>query len=618
MRLGNLFNVKNGLLVTAMCAVLAQASQVDLMIGSRGYGLGGAYVAIADDPSAGYWNPAGLSYQTNISLMESNWIFQDVTNLNTNYLSAVVPVQKAGVFSAGWLLTSMKLEQGWDSVANAPASTTRASEGTVSLSYGRQICRDLLFLEQPSIGLTINRFYYSVSEYGGSGLGLDIGLLTRLPFGFSLGLMARNIVADVKGETIDPEFRCGVGYTAIVNGMHRIVADVDAAFKLARDYERSLGVNSNLKAFCGLEYTLLYKQFEFAVRCGGNGMAYNSLNSYGLAFGAGIAFSGYSFQYAYKGAANNDLSIGGEHRLSLVLNLTDFYRKTRIASDKVPPVVTLNGDSVVTMSTRAGLFADPGATAHDDIGGNLTKSISVSGQVNAAVPGTYFVVYAVTDEAGNRASAVRRVIVEAADTVAPVITLRGDSMITVARGEQYVELGATAIDNRDGRLTNVSVSGAVDAKTVGTYALAYSVADKAGNVATRLRSVRVIPWLFKHFNVPSQQPLNSIDTTFARITVAGLGPDLSKVANLKMKWKLDGQKLDVFDFNLKTMEGKGKKAHPAKLQEKFIQNFDRKEPTLVLKETGIENFDGEYYTTKTDSGFVLVKNDGNSAIVFKP
>ena len=193
MRPENLLNVKNGLLITAVCAVLAQASQVDLMIGSRGYGLGGAYVAIADDPSAGYWNPAGLSYQTNISLMESNWIFQDVTNLNTNYLSAVAPVQKVGVFSAGWLLTSMKLEQGWDSVANAPASTTRASEGTVSLSYGGQICRDLLFLEQPSIGLTINRFYYSASDYGGSGLGLDIGLLTRLPFGFSLGLMAKDL-----------------------------------------------------------------------------------------------------------------------------------------------------------------------------------------------------------------------------------------------------------------------------------------------------------------------------------------------------------------------------------------------------------------------------------------
>ncbi|HUI91628.1 MAG TPA: PorV/PorQ family protein [Chitinivibrionales bacterium] len=618
MRLGKSFMMKAGLSLAAACAALVHASQVDLMIGSRGYGLGGAYVAIADDPSAGYWNPAGLSYQANVSLMESNWIFQDVTNLNTNYLSAVVPLRNVGVLSAGWLLTSMKLEQGWDSVANAPASTTHASEGTISLSYGRQICGHFLIFEQPSIGLTVNRFYYSASDYGGSGLGLDVGLLTRLPFGFSLGLMARNIAADVKEENVDPEFRLGAGYTGIINGMHRIIVDVDGEYKLNRDYDQSLGVTSNLKMFCGLEYTLLYKQFEFAVRCGGNGMLYNSLNAYGLAFGAGVTFNGYSFQYAYKGASNSDLSTGSEHRLSLVINLSDFFSKARAASDKVPPVVTLNGDSVVTISTRAGSFTDPGAIAHDDVGGNLTKSIIVSGQVNTTVPGTYYVTYAATDAAGNSASVVRRVNVEAADTVAPVITLRGDSAVTVARGEQYVEMGATAIDNRDGKLTNITTSGAVDAKTVGTYTIAYSAADKAGNVATKVRTVRVIPWLFKHFNVPSQQPLATVDTTFARITVAGLGPDLSKVASLKMKWKLDVRKLDAFDFNLRTMEGKGKKARPAKLKEKFIQNFDRSEPTLVLKETGIENFDGEYYAVKSDSGFVLIRTDGNSAIVFKP
>ncbi|GAF75594.1 unnamed protein product, partial [marine sediment metagenome] len=62
-------------------AVHLYASPVDIMIGSRGYGMGGAYVAIANDPSAAYWNPAGLSQVDEISIMESNWIFQSVDDI---------------------------------------------------------------------------------------------------------------------------------------------------------------------------------------------------------------------------------------------------------------------------------------------------------------------------------------------------------------------------------------------------------------------------------------------------------------------------------------------------------------------------------------------------------
>lgn len=36
-------------------------SDLGMGIGARGIGLGGAFVSIADDPSAVYWNPAGLT-----------------------------------------------------------------------------------------------------------------------------------------------------------------------------------------------------------------------------------------------------------------------------------------------------------------------------------------------------------------------------------------------------------------------------------------------------------------------------------------------------------------------------------------------------------------------------
>jgi len=39
----------------------ALAKPLDLQMGSRGFGMGGAFVAISDDATATYWNPAGLT-----------------------------------------------------------------------------------------------------------------------------------------------------------------------------------------------------------------------------------------------------------------------------------------------------------------------------------------------------------------------------------------------------------------------------------------------------------------------------------------------------------------------------------------------------------------------------
>ena len=59
-------------------AISAQmaASTVDMMIGARGLGFGGAYVALVNDPSAAYWNPAALSRVESISLWNPTGFFR--------------------------------------------------------------------------------------------------------------------------------------------------------------------------------------------------------------------------------------------------------------------------------------------------------------------------------------------------------------------------------------------------------------------------------------------------------------------------------------------------------------------------------------------------------------
>jgi hypothetical protein len=78
--------------------------------------------------------------------------------------------------------------------------------------------------------------------------------------------------------------------------------------------------------------------------------------------------------------------------------------------DTVPPVISLVGNSAVTI-TAGDTFADPGATALDDVDGDVTVSIIVSGIVNTEVPGTYTLAYIAADSAGNTAGAERTVTV---------------------------------------------------------------------------------------------------------------------------------------------------------------------------------------------------------------
>lgn len=81
----------------------------------------------------------------------------------------------------------------------------------------------------------------------------------------------------------------------------------------------------------------------------------------------------------------------------------------------------------------------------------------------------------------------------AQDNEAPVITLLGDNPMIIKRGDVFEDPGAKAEDNIDGDLSDqITVTGEVDTNTIGTYTLKYTVSDKAGNVSTVERIVKVV------------------------------------------------------------------------------------------------------------------------------
>ena len=161
-------------------------------------------------------------------------------------------------------------------------------------------------------------------------------------------------------------------------------------------------------------------------------------------------------------------------------------------ADTTKPVITLIGASQVTVDKGATYTVKGGATAIDNKDGVV--EVLTTGTVDTNKVGVYRITYTATDKAGNKAEKVRLVtVVEPAsevDTTKPVITLNGGESITINKGETYNELGATAVDNKDGSV-DVAVNGSVDISKIGSYTVTYTAVDRAGNRASKSRLVTV-------------------------------------------------------------------------------------------------------------------------------
>jgi hypothetical protein len=78
------------------------------------------------------------------------------------------------------------------------------------------------------------------------------------------------------------------------------------------------------------------------------------------------------------------------------------------------------------------------------------------------------------------------------DRIAPDLQLLGEATVNIAADGTYVDPGATAIDDIDGDITDqIEVSGVINPVNVGRQTITYSVADRAGNISSAVRTVNV-------------------------------------------------------------------------------------------------------------------------------
>jgi S-ribosylhomocysteine lyase LuxS involved in autoinducer biosynthesis len=98
--------------------------------------------------------------------------------------------------------------------------------------------------------------------------------------------------------------------------------------------------------------------------------------------------------------------------------------------DVLAPVITLNGSNPTNINVN-GTYVDAGATATDDVDGDVTSKIVVTGTVNPSVAGTYTITYTVKDNANNTATKTRTVNV--IDNVIPTVAFGTNGSTTWAK-----------------------------------------------------------------------------------------------------------------------------------------------------------------------------------------
>jgi hypothetical protein len=273
--------------------------------GARALGMGGAFVAVADDGTAPYWNPAGMPSveRAAFSAMHS-YTFNGLAAYDSIY--GAYNLGKYGAVGGGLLMCAVDdmPVTGWDdpqSPNKRPVLKGYANVGDYALygSYGRKL---LPRFNVGASGIFIIGRHLGDFEEGAdsSGQALDVAAKAG-PFGpFTVGLNVQNIYSNLKWdngtkETIPTNVKLGGAY-------RRAVAKWDSEFTLAADcnvkfagydFASQLAAGDASFDFCGgaewwyRRTVALRLGSERSAFAGGVGLAIRTL---GASFGIDYAF----------------------------------------------------------------------------------------------------------------------------------------------------------------------------------------------------------------------------------------------------------------------------------------------------------------------------------------
>ncbi len=245
--------------------------------GARSESMAGAFTAVADDASAVFWNPAGLSRinKIKVSVEFDKW-FMD--SYYENLMSAF-PLG-SGVLG----LDVFYMNYGSFNRVNESGALTGGAVNPYNLSvlggYGLSLGKEL------SLGVTAKFAMQSIDTYSYSGFGIDFAAMYKAQQ-FSYGLTLQNIGSG-GAYSMPMAVRAGAALQALSTREHKLTVamDLDYIFKDAP------------YASLGAEYIfakMFFLRAGYRLKFGEN----NTGGLTGLSAGAGVGINDFTIDYAF-------------------------------------------------------------------------------------------------------------------------------------------------------------------------------------------------------------------------------------------------------------------------------------------------------------------------------
>ncbi len=286
-------------------------------VGAKALSMGGAFVGLADDESALYYNPAGLvglttravsaSYMNYIADIQSGNLViaipRGVTPVD-EYLDEENPINDAQSTLAFGITYLNYGDIDETNSAGQVLDQFGGSDMAFSLTYAAKAGRQL------AVGATVKVIYQKIDEYDSQGLATDVGVLYRLKDGrTNLGLSASNLGFQLSGLSEDHKDPLPILIRA---GLSHQLREIP----LTVSGEGVLPSDNDVYGAVGLEF---HPDLPLAFRAGYSSFGSNYKtdgdkdNTAGLAFGAGFKMPKLNIDYAYLPYAD----LGSLHRVNL-------------------------------------------------------------------------------------------------------------------------------------------------------------------------------------------------------------------------------------------------------------------------------------------------------------
>lgn len=276
------------------------AQFLKLGVGARPAGMGGAFVSIADDASAVFWNPSGVARITRsvISLNHCDWA------------SDVAFSEAAYVFDPKYIPGMMAIHARSLYMPEQPVRTVYKPEGdgtkfdngdvAVGLTYARSLT------DKFSAGLTFNYVHSSLADYSAQAYSFDFGTLYDTGFqSLRIGMAIQNIGTEMefidRAVKLPTTFRVGMSMNVYENAQFRVLTSAEFSHPPDNNERANLGGEVGYKDFLYLR--------------AGHGFGYDTE---GLSAGLGFKMPTSINSEATVDYAYSDLGyLGAAHRVSV-------------------------------------------------------------------------------------------------------------------------------------------------------------------------------------------------------------------------------------------------------------------------------------------------------------